>query len=149
CRADDPRRDARTPRERVGGRPRRDADGLARSRAVILVDTSAWIEYLRATNSSTDLRVTRAVEAGEPLATMGMVVLEVLAGARDEPHLRRLRRVFEPCEFLPLEEPSDEEAAAAIYRTCRRQGVTIRRLFDCVIATVAIRTGAELLHRDA
>jgi predicted nucleic acid-binding protein len=116
---------------------------------LILVDSSAWIEYLRATNSPIDRRLTRAIEAAEPLATTGMVVLEVMAGAGDEPHLRQLRRLFEPCDFLPLEEPSDEEAAAAIYRACRRQGATIRRLSDCLIASVAIRSGAELLHRDA
>ena len=32
----------------MGGRPRRDADG---SRRVILIDTSAWIEFLRDTGS--------------------------------------------------------------------------------------------------
>ena len=116
---------------------------------MILADSSAWIEFLRATGSPEHLRVRRAIDDGELLATTGLVVLEVLAGARDEAHERQLHRLLEPCEFLPLEEPSDEEAAAAIYRACRRQGETIRKLPDCLIASVAIRAGAELLHRDA
>ncbi len=116
---------------------------------MILVDTSAWIEYQRATGSPVDRRLTAAIERDEPLATMGLVLLEFLAGARDERHALELRRLLDRCRFLPLEDPSDFEAAAVVYRACRREGVTVRRLPDCLIATVAIRTGAEVLHLDA
>jgi predicted nucleic acid-binding protein len=115
---------------------------------VILVDSSAWIEFERATGSPVDRRVTAAIGAEEPLATTGLVVLEILAGARDERHALDLRRLLARCRFLAVEEPSDHEAAAALYRLCRRAGTTIRRLPDCLIAVVALRTGAELLHRD-
>lgn len=115
----------------------------------MLVDSSAWIEFLRATGSPTDLRLTRAMDSGEPLATMGVVDLEILAGARDERHACDLRRLLGQSRFVRLEEPSDHEAAAALYRTCRRAGTTIRRLPDCLIAAVAIRVEAPLLHRDA
>ena len=114
-----------------------------------LVDTSAWIEFQRATGSKADRDVTAALEAEAPLATTGLVVLELLAGARDERQADDLRRLLDLCRFLPLEEPSDHETAAAIYRTCRRAGTTIRRLPDCLTAAVAIRAGVALLHRDA
>jgi predicted nucleic acid-binding protein len=116
---------------------------------VILVDSSAWIEFQRGTGSPAHLRLRAAIDAGEQLATTGLVILEILAGARDERHARDLRRLLDRCTFLALEEPSDHEWAAALYRTCRRGGKTIRRLPDCLIATVAIRTGAELLHQDS
>jgi predicted nucleic acid-binding protein len=115
---------------------------------VILVDSSAWIEFHRATGSPAHRRVRRAIEEDEEMATMGLVILEVLAGARDERQAHDLRRLLGRCRFLPLEEPSDHEAAATLYRACRRAGTTIRRLPDCLIAVVAMRTGAELLHRD-
>jgi predicted nucleic acid-binding protein len=116
---------------------------------VILVDSSAWIEFQRATGSPVDRRLTAAIESDEPLATTGVVVLEILAGARDEHQAAELRRLLDRCRFLTLEEPSDHEAAAALYRACRREGTTIRRLPDCLIATVAMRTDSELLHQDA
>lgn len=116
---------------------------------MILVDSSAWIEYLRATGSAVDRRLVTALEHDERLATTGLVVLEVLCGARDERHARDLRRLLDRCGFLPLDEPSDHEAAAALYRACRRAGATIRRLPDCLIAAVAIRNGVALLHQDA
>jgi predicted nucleic acid-binding protein len=115
---------------------------------VILVDSSAWIEFQRATGSPAHLRLRTAIEADEQLAITGVVILEILAGARDENQARDLRRLLDRCSFLALEEPSDHEAAAALYRACRRGGKTIRRLPDCLIAAVAIRTGAELLHQD-
>ena len=116
---------------------------------MILVDSSAWIEFQRATGSPVHLRLRSAIESKEPLATTGIVILEILAGARDERHVRDLRRLLGRCTFLALEEPSDHEAAAALYRVCRRGGKTIRRLPDCLIAAVAVRAGAELLHRDS
>jgi predicted nucleic acid-binding protein len=116
---------------------------------VILVDSSAWIEFQRATGSAVDRRLTAAIQADEPLATTGLVVLEILAGARDEHQAADLRRLLDRCGLLGLEEPSDHEAAAALYRACRREGTTIRRLPDCLIAAVAMRTDSELLHRDA
>lgn len=115
---------------------------------MILVDTSAWIEYQRATGSAVDRRLTESIAAGEALATTGLVLLELLAGARDEQQARDLRRLLDRCRFLALEEPSDHEVGAALYRACRREGTTVRRLPDCLIAAVAIRTGSSLLHLD-
>jgi predicted nucleic acid-binding protein len=116
---------------------------------VILVDSSAWIEQLRGTGSPVERRLTAAIEGDEQLATVGPVLLEILAGARDERHGNSLRALLGRCRFLPLQEPSDHESAAGLYRACRRGGSTIRRLPDCLIAAVAIRTGARLLHQDS
>jgi hypothetical protein len=116
---------------------------------VILVDSSAWIEYLRATDSSIDRYLRASLRDKVSLATTGVVMLEVLAGARDEAHASKLARLLGRCELLPAQEPSDHEAAASLYRACRREGVTIRRPPDLLIATIAIRTDTPLLHLDA
>lgn len=115
---------------------------------MILVDSSAWIEFQRETGSHVHLRLRKAIQADEQLATTGMVVLEVLAGARDDLHEQRLRRFLASCRYVRLHDRADHDAAAALYRECRRRGTTIRRLPDCLIATVAMRVGAALLHHD-
>lgn len=115
---------------------------------MILVDSSAWIEYLRATDSPVHRYLRLLLDDERPVATTGVVMLEVLAGARDEPHARRLSRLLGRCSLFAAEEPSDHEAAAALYRACRREGVTIRRPPDLLIATVAIRTDTPLLYLD-
>jgi predicted nucleic acid-binding protein len=116
---------------------------------LILVDTSAWVEFLRATGSEVHVRLRDLLQRDEALATTELVVMEVLAGARDDAHLDRLRRaVLGRCEVLGGHGLADYEEAAAIYRHCRSRGATVRKLNDCLIAAVAIRTGVPLLHAD-
>jgi predicted nucleic acid-binding protein len=115
---------------------------------VILADTSAWVEYLRRTESPTDLALTTRIDADEPVATTGPVVMEVLAGAADPREHERCRGALAACEYLPIFDPDDFEAAAAIYRSCRRGGATVRRQADCLIAAIAIREAVEILHAD-
>ena len=126
----------------MGGR----SGGVAvRAHVVILIDTSAWIEFLRDTGSPTCNRVDTAL--GGEIATCDAVRMEVLSGARDERHLRRLRRLLAGAVAVPTE-PVDYDEAAALYRLCRREGETVRRLMDCLIGAVAIRADASVLHND-
>lgn len=115
---------------------------------MILIDSSAWIEYLRATGSPADKTLTNLLAGEAPLATTDVVRMEVLSGARDDPHLQGLRGLLARCTHLPVVGPGDWEDAAALYRACRRKGVTVRRLTDCLIAAVAIREGVPVLHCD-
>jgi len=43
----------------------------------------------------------------------------------------------------------DYEEAAALYRTCRRNGETPGKLGDCLIAAIAVRADMGVLHLDA
>jgi predicted nucleic acid-binding protein len=116
---------------------------------VILADSSAWIEYLRATESQVDRRLDELIGAdADELVTTEVVVMEVLAGVSEESRVAQLRRVLDHFELVPVEGLSDFLEAAAIYRTCRRQGETVRTRFDCLIAAVAIRVDAAVLHKD-
>ena len=113
---------------------------------MILIDTSAWIEFLRNTGTPVCNLVDELLE--EEIAVCDPVRMEVLAGARDESHLTSLRRLLARAAVIPVQ-PTDYEDAAALYRLCRRQGETVRRLIDCLIASAAIRAGAPILHNDA
>jgi hypothetical protein len=115
---------------------------------VILADSSAWIEYLRRTGSTAHIRVRELIEKTDDLATTEVVVMEVLAGARGDRHLADLDRMLKRCEFIALHGLDDFEHAADLYRTCRRNGETIRKMTDCIVASVAIRTGMPVLHAD-
>jgi predicted nucleic acid-binding protein len=116
---------------------------------VILVDSSAWIEFLRGSGGWAHLRLRSALEEGAALACTDVVLMEVLAGAGDDAERDRLRRLLYGTEFLGVEGPADYERAAELYRLCRRGGETPRQLTDCLIAAVAIRNDAELLCEDS
>jgi predicted nucleic acid-binding protein len=116
---------------------------------VILADTSAWVEFDRATGSRVDRRLEELIAADGPLAVTEPVVMEVVAGARTDRREADLRRLLGRFELLRFDAVVDFDGAARIYRRCRRAGVTPRGLVDCLIASVAHRHGATLLAADA
>lgn len=112
---------------------------------MILVDTSAWVEFLRATAAPADIAVQEAL-AGE-IATCDPVRMELLAGARTDRELSSLRSLLSRAVHLPTA-ASDYEEAALLYRRTRAAGLTVRRQIDCLIAAIAIRHSVMLLHAD-
>ena len=112
---------------------------------MILVDTSAWVEFVRDTGSAACNLVDRYLDGD--IATCDAVRMELLAGARSERHLDDLRRMLERAEVIPTG-PTDYDRAASVYRSCRRHGETPRSLVDCLIAAVAIGAGTPVLHAD-
>ena len=115
---------------------------------MILADTSAWVEFDRATGSAVDLRLTQLITDDGPIAVTEPVMMEVLAGARSDTRERDLRRLLQRFHLHPVDPAPDFAAAARIYRQCRQNGVTPRGLIDCLIAAVAWRNGAVLLAHD-
>ena len=113
---------------------------------MILIDTSAWVEFLRDTGSKVCERVEALLEAR--VAICDPVRMEVLAGARDDRHLNDLRRLLARATVISTS-PADYESAASLYRTCRQKGETVRRLIDCLIAAVAIHASVPVLHADS
>jgi hypothetical protein len=115
---------------------------------MILADTSAWIEYDRATGSSVDERLTELIATDGPLTITEPVIMEVLAGARSDTREYQLRRLLLRARLLPFDATTDFDAAAKIYLRCRRAGVTPRGMVDCMIAAVAWRRRVTLLSQD-
>ena len=113
---------------------------------MILVDTSAWVEFLHDTGSVVCQKVDDLLDA--EIATCHPIRMEILAGARDESHLNDLRRLLARASLLPTR-ATDYEQAAALFRSCRRGGETVRKLIDCLIAATAIRAGVAVLHADS
>lgn len=116
---------------------------------MILIDSSAWVEFLRATGSPLHLSVHEALVNELEIACTEVVVMEILAGARHEAERDRLRRLLYRFVFLTVDGLWDYEQAAELYRLCRRRGKTVRKLTDCLIAAVAIRNDAQLLCDDS
>ena len=115
---------------------------------MILADTSAWVEYDRATGSGVDERMAALMGEPQTLAVTEPVMIEILAGARDDRREADLRRLLDRFRLLGFDPAADFDGAVRIYRSCRQAGVTPRGLVDCLIAAVAIRHRAALLTAD-
>jgi predicted nucleic acid-binding protein len=116
---------------------------------VILIDSSAWVEYDRATGSPSHLRLKELIETDGSVAVTEPIVMEVLAGARDDRRESDLRRLLGRFHLLSFDSVSDFDGAVKIYRRCRAAGITPRGMLDCMIAAVAWRQPASLLAHDA
>jgi predicted nucleic acid-binding protein len=116
---------------------------------VILVDTSAWLEYLRDTGTPAAIEVERLLnDRTDDIAMCEPIAMEILAGATDDAY-GKLERLVNGLPSLGFDATVDFRAAAQIYRAGRRRGRTVRSMTDCLIAAVAIRHDATLVHHDA
>ena len=117
---------------------------------MILVDTSVWIEYFRATGSTAAIEVRRLLsDETDQTAMCEPIAMEILCGAANENAHMTLERLVDGLPSLSVDNTVDFRTAADIYRAARRSGETIRSITDCLIAAVAIRHGARIVHRDA
>lgn len=116
---------------------------------MILVDTSAWIDYLRAADTAAARELTALIQRGAEVCTTEPVIMELLAGADTPTRADALERLTNGLPVLGVDPRLDFRQASAIYLAVRRQGRTVRSLVDCLIAAVALRHDVALLHKDA
>lgn len=116
---------------------------------LLLLDSSAWVEYLRRTGSPACTEVTRLLARPESLAITEPVIMELLGGRGSRAARREVERLTGNLTLLSVDARVDYHDAAAIFDLVRGTGRTVRRMIDCVIAAVAGRTDATLVHRDA
>ncbi len=115
--------------------------------SLYLVDTSIWVEVFARTGHSEALanHLASALRHGR-VATTGIVRFELLMGARDSHDYERLSQMLGALRQLPTADECWIEAGELGFRL-RRAGVTLPAT-DVLIAAVAIREGAVLIHRD-
>jgi predicted nucleic acid-binding protein len=111
-----------------------------------LIDTSAWIEFLRPTgNPQIKTEVGDLVQSGRAAFTCP-IRYELVSGARKNEQ-KTLDLLFDVAHHYPTK-PSDWNRAAEIRSILIRKGVTVP-LTDLLIFCVAERCDMALLARDA
>jgi CheY-like chemotaxis protein/predicted nucleic acid-binding protein len=115
---------------------------------VTLIDTSAWIAFLRATGGEADRAVERLLAERARIFTTDTVVAELLAGAGDEDTAHKLGRLLSSVDRCLPAGPLDLERAAYLYRSCRDAGEPVGSLSVCLVAAIALRDGLEVLADD-
>ncbi|MCF8084212.1 MAG: PIN domain nuclease [Deltaproteobacteria bacterium] len=114
----------------------------------ILVDTSVWIDFFNGFSSAPQVALRELLKAEEEVCISGYILAETLQGFKDETEFKLAKRHLLHLPILGLSIPDAYISAASLYRTCRKQGATIRKTADCLIAQTAIQYGMPLLHND-
>jgi len=116
--------------------------------AVILVDSSVWIDLLRDVQTAQTLALRELLPRREAALT-AVVYQEILQGAATPERFTKLKRYFRTLPFLNPAHPVETwEAAAELYMHCRQRGFTPRSPHDCLVARIALEHRTSLLHDD-
>lgn len=113
---------------------------------MIVVDSSALIEYYRPSGDSRVRDAVAAAIAADQVGVNGIIRVEVLAFAAGEAERRLLAADFEAFHHLDLR-PPDFDLACQLGFDLRRRGVTVPAT-DLIVAASAIRAEAHLYHVD-
>ena len=110
-----------------------------------LIDTSIWIEAFK---KGSKLRIENFFNPNE-ISICLPIYQEILQGIREESIYSNIKTALDHFNILEpiLTKPTFEEASV-IYRQARSKGITIRSSADCLIAAIAIKNRATLIHRD-
>ena len=114
---------------------------------MILVDTNVWIDFFAGRNLPHVVTLEQFIQDNEDLALCGIILTEILQGIGDHATHRRVQRDLGPLIMLPMPDAVFVRAAD-IYRKLRKQGITIRKTNDCIIAATALEHHCSLLHND-
>jgi len=112
---------------------------------LILVDTSAWIDFFRGKGPLAD-RVDDAL-ASNDAALCGPILTELRRGLRSPSERRKVIPLLDGCHLLEQPVALWEEAGELGY-VLARKGVTVKTL-DLLIATYALSHGVALLASDS
>lgn len=116
---------------------------------MILIDTSVWINHFNGMNNAETQFLGYQLDINPKVLAINATILqEVLQGAKTDSHFHIYQIVLTNTEFLKLDLQETAIAAARLYRTLRKKGVTIRKPNDCLIAAYAIHFDVELCHND-
>jgi predicted nucleic acid-binding protein len=114
---------------------------------VIVVDSSVWIDFFNGVNTAEVERLDGLLGV-TPLAIGDLILVEVMQGFRNEQDVATARQLFRSLAVLPMLGGSNAWKAAENYRQLRRQGITVRKTIDGIIATACIEANLPLLFSD-
>lgn len=115
---------------------------------MIVVDSSVWIDYFNGRPTpQTDLL--DSLLGHEPIVMGDLVLTEVLQGFLEDEDFKEAQALLDTLLFEPMLGKDLAVKSAQNYRSLRRQGVTVRKTIDVMIATFCMENDLPLLHSDS
>ena len=109
-----------------------------------LVDTSVWVRYFNGEEGLEERLKTLILK--DKVSTAGVVILEILRGARSAVEYNQLYLDFKALPLLEVDTAVWEEGYQMGFKL-RKAGIVVP-LADILIAAIAVRHRSPLLHRD-
>lgn len=114
---------------------------------MIVVDSSVWIDYFNG-RETPEVAKLDALLGVEPLAISDIILLEVLQGFRADAHFNTAKQILSSLTLFNMLGEDAALKAANLFRSLRKQGITIRKTNDVIIANFCITHNCSLLFAD-
>ncbi|TYR35565.1 PIN domain nuclease [Sphingobacterium phlebotomi] len=117
-------------------------------REPVIFDTSVWIDFFNKKDTRESLLLEQYILADDEVLMVPIILQEILQGIREGKMYNQIKEALSFFRLLELPAYHTAVGAAELYRSLRKQGVTIRKSNDCLIAYYAIWFSAPLVHTD-
>jgi predicted nucleic acid-binding protein len=114
---------------------------------LILVDSSVWIDYFNGTETLATKKLDSLLGV-QPVCTGDLILAEVLQGFRHDNDYLAAKTLLCSLPIFAMVDTNISLKSAENFRILRKQGITIRKTIDTLIATYCIESGLSLLHTD-
>jgi hypothetical protein len=115
---------------------------------MVIVDTSAWIEYLGDGVPDVANKVDLCLD--QDLVGIGdLIYCEVIQGIRSRRERREVSGLLLSLPQFDMVGFTMAEKSAVNYRLLRSKGVTVRKTIDVLIGTFCAENGLQIIHYDS
>jgi predicted nucleic acid-binding protein len=114
---------------------------------MILVDSSVWIDFFNG-NEGSHVEKLYELLGTQIIATGDLICVEVLQGFKNDAQFQLAKEALESLPYFALSNKDMALLSAKNYRFMRKNGVTVRKTIDVIIATFCIANNFKLLHAD-
>ena len=114
---------------------------------MIIVDSSVWIDYFNGQDNPETDALDRLLGV-EPLGIGDLILTEVLQGFRTDADYKTAKRLLSSLSVFDMLGYELAIKSADNFRFLRKQGITIRKTADMIIATFCIENDRPLLFSD-
>ena len=116
----------------------------------ILADTTIWIDFFNGKGKTKQADVLQQIISNENTVCICPIIYqEILQGIRDDTTFTEIKNILKSVTMLDVPIMTIVNHAIDLYRNLRKKGITIRKPYDCLIASYAILEDAFLLHNDS
>ena len=114
---------------------------------MIVADTSVWIDYVKGLDASHTNILDHELIYNR-VVTGDIIIAEFLQGFKNDREYLIAKQIMDNLEYRDFLGKEIAIQAANNDRKLRKQGITVRKTIDVIIATFCIENGFPLIHND-
>jgi predicted nucleic acid-binding protein len=116
----------------------------------ILVDTTIWVDFFCEKERTKQANILQQlIEEENNICICPIIYQEILQGVKDDNTFTEIKNILKNVTMIDTPIMTVADHAIDLYRSLRKKGITIRKPYDCLIASYAILEDIYLFHNDS